>query len=191
MGAADRLNRGMLLVLGLLLTAGGVVGLLVGFGVFGDAVPGRPVFDNAAARFVGRNGTWLWPLFGLAGLVVTLLALLWLRAQLRTTTVGDLDLEQAGGGGRTELSSSAVTEALVGEVESYRGVRSASARLTGDDRDPDLALVVSLEDRADIAGVRRRVEAEAVSHVRQALDTPELPVRLDLRVTTRRGSRVQ
>jgi hypothetical protein len=38
--------------------------------------------------------------------------------------------------------------------------------------------------------VRRRVEADAIAHVRQALDSPALPVLLDLTIATKPPARV-
>lgn len=190
MGTTARLDRALLLLFGLLLTAAGVLGLLAGFGVFGDGPRRRPVFDNQVSRFVGANGPWLWPLIALAGLLLGLLALRWLLAQLRPTAVRDLQLESRPTAGRTELVSAAVAEAVSDEVGRYRGVSRAGARLTGDEHEPQLRLRVELDARADVVAVRRRIETEALAHVRQALDAPQLPVRLDLVVTDRRAARV-
>jgi hypothetical protein len=46
-----------------------------------------------------------------------------------------------------------------------------------------------LEESADLPGLRRRIEANAVQHARQALADPELPVRLDLTITDRQTQR--
>ena len=43
---------------------------------------------------------------------------------------------------------------------------------------------------ADLAAVRDRIERDAVLHARQALDQPELPVRLDLETKPHQGGRV-
>lgn len=190
MGTTARLDRVLLLGLGLLLTAAGVLGLLVGLGVFGAPSPDKPVFDNVVGRFVGDNGAWLWPVIAVAGLLLGYLALRWLVGQLRPTAVRDLQLEPRSTTGQTGLVSSAVTDAVTGEISRYRVVSSAGARLTGDELDPELRLRVQLDARADVAAIRRRIETEAVARVRQALDRPEMPVRLDLVVTDRRAARV-
>ena len=190
MGTTARLDRVLLLGLGLLLSAVGVLGLLVGFGVFGEPLRDKPVFDNVVGRFVGDNGTWLWPVIAVAGLLLGYLGLRWLVGQLRPTAVRDLQLEPRSTTGQTELVSAAVTDAVTGEISRYRGVSSAGARLTGDELDPELRLRVQLDARADVAAIRRRIETEAVARVRQALDRPEMPVRLDLVVTDRRAARV-
>ncbi|CAN5269027.1 hypothetical protein BH24ACT10_BH24ACT10_13520 [soil metagenome] len=70
MGTTARLDRFLLTLLGLLLTAVGVLGLLVGFGVFGSRLRTRPVFDNVISRFIGDNGAWLWPVIAVVGLLL-------------------------------------------------------------------------------------------------------------------------
>ena len=52
MGTTARLDRFLLTLLGLLVTAAGVLGLLVGLGVFGARLRTRPVFDNLVSRFM-------------------------------------------------------------------------------------------------------------------------------------------
>jgi len=162
----------------------------VGFGVFGESVRDKPVFDNGVSRFVGDNGSWLWPVIALVGLLLGYLALKWLLGQLRPTGVRDLELEPRSSTGHTDLVSAAVTDAVTDEISGYRGVSSASARVTGDELDPELRLRVQLDARADVAALRERIETEAVAHVRQALDMPGMPVQLDLVVTDKQAARV-
>ncbi len=180
--AADRTNRGVLGLTGLLLAGVGGAGLLAGVGALGDQLPEQPLFDNPVAEFVGRNGRWLWPVLALGAVLLAVLALLWLRRQLVPDRAGDLTLG-AGPQGRTKLSSAALTDAVAAEIGSYRGVDSARARLHGDSEDPELAVSVTLEDRGDLADVRRRVETQALTHARQALGR-DVPLRLDLDVTS-------
>lgn len=190
MGTTARLDRLLLLMLGLLLATAGVLGLLVGLGVFGSRLRNSPVLDNVVGRFFADNGQWLWPVIALVGLLLGYLALRWLFAQLTPTGVRDLQLEPRSTTGHTDLVGAAVTDAVSDEIVSYRGVAGASARLTGDELDPELRLRVQLDSRADIAALRRRIETGAVAHARQALDNPQLPVRLDLVVTDKKAARV-
>lgn len=190
MGTTARLDRFLLLLLALLLTAGGVLGLLVGFGVFGSQLRHKSVFDNFISHFTGRNGQWLWPVIALVVLLLGYLALRWLIAQLRPSGVRDLQLEPRSSSGHTELVGAALTDAVTDEITSYRGVAGASARLVGDRLDPELRLRVQFDARADVAALRSRIETSAVAHARQALDNPQLPVRLDLVVTDRKAARL-
>lgn len=190
MGTTARLDRFLLTLLGLLLTSVGVLGLLVGFGVFGSQLRTKPVFDNDISRYLGDNGAWLWPVIAVVGLLLGYLALRWLLAQLQPTGVGDLELEPGSTTGHTDLVGAAVTDAVRDEISSYRGVAGTSARLIGDGQDPHLQLRVQLDSRADVATVRQQIESMAIAHARQALDRPELPVRLDLVVTDKQAARV-
>ncbi len=190
MGTTARLDRFLLTLLGLLLTAVGVLGLLVGFGVFGSRLRTKPVFDNFISRFLGDNGAWLWPVIAVVGLLLGYLALRWFIAQLRPTGVGDLELEPGATTGHTDLVGAAVTDAVREEISSYRGVAATSARLTGEAQDLHLQLRVQLDSRADVVTVRQQIESSAIAHARQALDRPELPVRLDLVVTDKKAARV-
>ena len=190
MGTTARLDRFLLVLTGLLLTVAGVLALAVGLSAFGELLRGRPVFKNVVGGFFGDNGSWLWPVIAVVGLLLGYLALRWLLSQLRPTSVRELHLEPRSTTGQTDLVSVALTDAVTTEIAGYRGVAGVNARLTGDERAPELRLRVQLEARADVARLRSRIETEAVSRVRQALDEPEMPVRLDLVVTDRRPGRV-
>lgn len=188
---ADRTNRAMLIVFALLLIAGGVTGALTGFGVLGTAPQHRPLLDNQFSSYLGAHGDWLWPLIALAALIIALLALRWMLALLFSTDrVGDFRLPGDRGGGPTSLAASALTAAVVEEIRGYLGVQAAQARLIGDSTSPTLVISAALEQTADLHQLRRRIETQAVAHARQSMDDPDLPVRLDLTVTTANSSRV-
>lgn len=185
----DRVNRFLLGLLGLLLLAASVAGLLTSFGLFGRRAATRAVFAGAVPRFVGRNGVWVWIIIGLISVLVALVALRWLLAQLSTPKVRDLDLEPDRAAGSTTLAASAVTSAFCDEVSGYRGVAGTRAQMTTDPRYPELRATVVLDERADLALVRERLETQALARVRQAMDDPELPAYVDLKVEAGRGSR--
>ena len=67
---------------------------------------------------------------------------------------------------------------------------SARARLIGDSDDPELVVRAVLEETADLIALRQRIETEALTHARQALDNMSLPIQLDLTITSRRSARV-
>jgi hypothetical protein len=187
---ADRTNRIMLILFAITMIAAGTVGALAGFGALGSVTKHGELPANRVGAYFGRHGDWLWPAIAALALIVALLALRWLLALLFSTDrAGDLPLTRDRSGGRTTLSAVALTDAVATEIDSYPGVHSARARLIGDPHAPTLVVTATLEESADLAGLRQRIEANAVEHARQALDDPELPVRLDLTVTTRRSHR--
>jgi hypothetical protein len=187
---ADRTNRTVLTLFALALTAAGVAGALAGFGAFGSATRHDVLVSDQVRNYFGRHGDWLWPVIALVAAIIALLALRWLLALLFSTDrAGDLPLTGDRSAGRTTLSAAALTGAVASEIDSYPGVHSARARLIGDPSAPTLVITATLEESADLAGLRRRIESDAVRHARQALDNPELPVRLDLTMTSRQAQR--
>ncbi len=188
---ADRTNRALLILFALLLIAGGVGATLVGFGAFGAAYRYRRLFANPVSAYIGTQGAWLWPVAALAAVLVAALALRWLAVLLFSTDrVRDIRLTGDRSTGRTTLNPGALTEAVCKEIETYPGVHSVKARLIGDTTSPDLVITATLEQSADLPALRRRIETKAVTHARQALDNPDLPVILDLTVTDRQAVRV-
>ena len=79
--------------------------------------------------------------------------------------------------GLTVVHAGAPTDAVEDEATALRG---ASAHLR-DSRGRRLSLTVDLSDHADIAEVRDTLEGRVVSHARQAVDDPDLPVDIELR----------
>jgi hypothetical protein len=183
--ATSRANRLLLLLLGLVLLAAGTAGLLAGLGGFGSRRADQPVLTEQVARFADRNTAWFWPVVAMVAVIIGLLALGWLLIQARTNRMSGLDLEADRSHGRTRLEADALTGAMTGEIESYRGVAGASARLHGDSVRPRLSVRVDLDGRVDPGEVRRRVESEALAHARSALSAERLPTRLELVVPKR------
>jgi hypothetical protein len=188
---ADRTNRTMLLLFALLLIAVGLDAGAASIGAYGTHTQHSLLMANPTAHFIGSNGAWLWPVAAVAALIIALLALRWLLALLFSTDrSGDLAIQSSSGAGRTTLANGALTDAVVGEIEGYRGVNSARARLIGDAEDPELVVTAGLEESADFTALRQRIETEALTHARQALGNMALPTQLDLTITTKRASRV-
>lgn len=187
---ADRTNRIMLILFALVLTAAGVAGALAGLGALGQTIQHDSLISDQVREYFGQHGDWIWPVIAIVAAIIALLALRWLLALLFSTDrAGDLPLTGDRSAGRTTLSAAAVTGAVASEIHGYPGVHSARARLIGDPLTPTLVVTATLEESADLSGLRRRIEANAVRHARQALDDPELPVRLDLTITTRQAQR--
>jgi hypothetical protein len=188
---ADRTNRTILLMLGLLLTAAGVAGLLAGSGAFGSAVADRTLADNDISRYTGDNGRWLWPVIAAVALIVLVLALRWLIAVLFSTDrVRMLPLRTGRTTDRATLAAPAVADAVRGEIESYHSVRSAKVWLVGSPEEPQLVVNVDTDGDADLGALRDRIEHGALAHARHALDRPDLPIRLDLELKPQQRARV-
>ncbi len=181
---ADRTNRSALTVFGLLVLLAGAAAGATSLGWFGHQIARKPLFHNFISTYIGHNGSWVWAAAAALGLLVALICLRWILALLISTDrAGDIAVAGAKGGGSTVIRPGAVSAALADEIVTYHGVDSAKARIVGDGSDPQVVLTVTLAQSADLAQLRRRVEAEALAHLRQALGRPELAVRLDIEVS--------
>jgi len=187
---ADRTNRSVLTLLGLVLVVAAGLGLAYSYGAFGTDRARRRVLTPSIRDLAQRNHGWFWPLVAVVAVILALLALRWLAAQLGTDRVGELSLERDTRAGATTLQAAAVTSAVTEEVESYRGVRRASARLIGHPANPNLVVTVTADERADLGVLRTRIEQHAVPHTRQATGRDTLPVILRLHLASGRGRRV-
>jgi hypothetical protein len=188
---AERTNRTVMLLFAVLLIAVGLDAGAASIGGYGTGTAHSHLMDNPTGHFIGADGIWLWPVAAAAGLIVALIALRWLIALLFSTDrSGDLLIPSGNGAGRTTLASGALTDAVAEEIEGYRGVNSARARLIGDREDPELVVTAGLEETADFTALRQRIETEALTHARQALGDMALPTQLELTISTKRGARV-
>lgn|SRR5690554_1237731 len=183
--STTRTNRTVLLLLGLLLLLGGLAVVLTGVGAFGSDRADQPVLTNQVTDFVARNANWFWPLVALVALLVGLLALRWLIIQGRSNQLTTLDLEADRSRGRTRLDASAFTDAITEEIESHRGVSTASARLAAGGAGVRLSLRVQLDGKVQLGEVRRRIETQVLAHAREALGAEDLPTRMELVVPRR------
>lgn len=188
---ADRTNRTVLVVLGLILLALGVSGLLLSAGTFDHDLAHRNLLDNPIGHFFSAQGIWLWPTTALGALILAMLCLWWLfTVVFSTARLGDITVRGDRSAGRTTVTANAISDAVSNEIEAYRGVHTVRVHAEGGPANPRLAVTVNTDHDADLPAVRRRVEANALQHARQALDNPDLPIRLDIMVTQRRTNRV-
>ena len=178
---ADRINRSMLTLFGVIALAAGGAGMAASTGVFGSGLSRRLLMDSRAGHFISHNGAWLWPAIAAVFLVLALFCLRWILALLVSTDrVGDIIVGHDTDQGTTVVHPAAVTDALTREISTYHGVDSARSRVIGDGRHPEIVLVVTPAPSADLNALRHRIETEALAHVRQALSDPALPIQFDL-----------
>lgn len=178
----DRFNRFLLLSLSLVLLIGGAAVAAVGLGAFGTERAGLSLVPQQTVEYVTTE-PWVLPVTAAVAVVVGLLLLRLLVAQLRTQHSGELDLGAEDRRSTTTLAGSALAAAAAEEAEGYHGVRGADAQLYEEHGRRWLRLDVTLDERADVAEVARRIEQECVAHVRQALEDPAFPLDVRLRPT--------
>lgn len=178
-------NRSVLVLLALLLLVAAAAGLAIGFGMRLAGVtlpaPHGPVLSTKLLA-AANDSSWLWWVIAAVCLVIALLALRWLLAQFATDRAGHLDLTENDREGTTTLTAGAVGDAVAAEAKTYPGVQDASAHLR-DRPDRTLVLAVDVAEYADLNTVRTRLEHDAVTHARHAIDEPDLPVHIELHPT--------
>lgn len=170
-------DRAILLLIAVLLLAGGAMTWALGLDLFGQRR--HTLSENTVWTYTGREGWWLWPVAAGALALLALLALTALLRGLRTATVREINLDEpTDASGRTILSAEALTRAVATETETIPGVLNAQARLVGDSDLPRLLLRVTVGFRTDMKQLVASVEDRTIFHARSALDQPMLPVRL-------------
>ena len=188
---ADRTNRVVLAIFGLVLLAVGVAGLIASLGGFGQAFADKTLFTNRVSRYFGEHGNWLWPVIAVGCALVALLMLRWIYVLLVSTDrADDIVIRGDRSPGRTMLRPAALATAVANEIRTYHGVSSAKARVLGDPGAPRLVVTVAALTTADIPTLRQRTETEAFAHARQTLEKADLPIRMFLDVTQAEVSRV-
>lgn len=182
---ANAVNRFMLVVLGLLLVAAGVLGLALSAEVLGEGRSTDRVLPDDVAAFPDER-PWFW--WAVAGglLLVAVLALFWLLTQLKRDRATRLDRTTDAREGYTILHASAVIHAVEDEATGITGVTGASADLR-EHGGLRMFLRVELADSANIADVRDRLEEEVVAHLRESVGDPGFPVVIELRPAARQA----
>ena len=133
---ADRANRAILILFGLLVLAIGAAGITASVGVYGQGFTHRFLLANRVSVYIGHNG-WVW--YAAAGvcLLILVAALRWIVALLISTDrAGDIPIPVATRTGTTILRPAAVTGALTREIGAYHGVEAVRGRIIGDGGDP-------------------------------------------------------
>ena len=180
---ADRRNRFGLILLGLVLLAIGVYGLARGWGAFGQQAASEPVLVESWRRAFARNSNLWWPAVGLGALLVSLLGMRWLRAQVAPATFARIDLAHREEGGMTVVRPAGAARALADDIETYRGVAGASARVIGDPTAPEIDLRVEVVEGCDVPTLRSRIEEEALVRFQEALELESLDAKVEFRLT--------
>ncbi len=185
----DRLNRTVLVLLGLLLAGLGTAGMLRSAGAFGGERYDLLVSPSLRAE-AGHRQALLLGCAAAGAVVAIFLGLWWLAAQLpKDRTVSDITLSPTEHATRIEVSASAVVEALVADLLGVDGVSDASARVV---RRAPLAidLDVSLEEGADLGAVDRAMADRPKRRLLEALDLPDVELRARLKLARPPARRV-
>jgi membrane protein implicated in regulation of membrane protease activity len=195
----DRRNRIRLALLGLLLLAAGVAGLLAGADVFGAPAADSPVLPDWLVARWDRYNPW-----NLVAVAIAALLLAWygwrlVRAQLRRgggrAEMGDLEYQAAEPGrqdtdrGRTTVRAAAISHSTETALERVRGVERALVGLFGSPDAPELRARLDVNANADLTQLRRNVSA-ALERLAATTGMPPRSADITLRLVERQQARV-
>lgn len=172
---AGTLNRTWLAILGVLVLAAGIAGLLQAAGTLQTIAPtpspGTKLVTGGLHTFFAQP--WLVALLLVIGMLVGVLALLWIIAQIpRRNLAGTYRLQHDGAHGRTSCDPSVLAAAVEDQINTLPDVVVSSALLRGTADEPDLTLKVTINDRADVRALLCHLETSTLPELSTALENP-------------------
>lgn len=174
------LDRLVVLLVGLLLVAAGVVGIVWHLELLDVA---RGTVDTPWLTTAADSWWWPWAV-GAAGVVLVLAALRWLAAHISRSKISNAPLSGSGREGRLTTDLSAVAAAAAESVQDTRGVRSAAGKALDDRGRRTVQLTLTLDPTADLAVVVAGAE-RACAELGQAVPNEALAVRVHLHTARR------
>ena len=182
-------ERTVIALVGLLCLGAGMIGALVGFGVFGTGRSHRPLLDPVALALLRTYPITAGLTAVAAGSLLAILGLCWLARSLRPQTRPDLILDTSGSTTlRVTAAAAAVTAAITDDTQRLAGVGRAATRVVGSAAAPALRMTLWLTDGADVATIWRDIDQSVLAPARTALGIESLPtaIRLELHRSTAR-----
>jgi hypothetical protein len=195
----DRRNRVRLALLGLLLLAFGVAGLLARADVFGAPAASSAVLPEGLVARWDRYDPWNLVAVGIVALLLAWYGWRLVRAQLRRgggrAQMGDLEYRAAEPGrqdadrGRTTVRAAAISHSTEAALERVRGVERAVVGLFGSPYEPELRARLDVNANADLTQLRHNVSA-VLERLATTTGMPPRSADITLRLIERRQSRV-
>lgn len=188
MNRIDGVNRSLLLLLGIVLLAVGVLALALGLGAFGDSRAQSAVVPGGLIDFVGGNGAWFWPLVAILALLLAYLGWRWLKAQFTPPKrVNDIDLTGDPKEGFTRARADGPAHGFAQDVARHPSVDAAKARMLSNGSTPQIGLRLDVFENGDMESVRRHVGGPALERLRRTLGQELVTVDLDMRLKEAAG----
>lgn len=185
--AARGADRTIVLLLAVVLLAGGVVTLLWGLAVLPTDIVGVHIDPLLAAT---ERAWWPWLLLAL-GVLFILLALRWLLAHQPRAAVTDVRLPGSGNGGRFNVVLRPVLDAACESLRRDPRIAGASSKVRDHAGSTQVVLDVTMHPHADLADVATLAD-EHVADVHRMVGRSDLEylVVLDVAAPVAPGGRV-
>lgn len=168
----DRVNRVLLIVIGLVLLVVGIGALLVSGGVFGDARADAPIVSSVVTDNVNAASPWLWPVLAAVALLVAVLAGWWAFSQPRSRPVSQVRLERTPAG-HVEVAGAALAECVQLDCEAIPGVVRARARVGTEGEHTQVHLTAWVGAPYDLSTVVTKIDNSVLPHLAFSLDGPD------------------
>ncbi len=188
----DRRNRVGLFILGLVLLALGVAGLLIQAEILTRyAQIESPGSYYQQVRDLARDyPAWTIAAFIVAGLLLLLIGLSWIRRQIATPTTRLREVTlQDDTNGSTVVDADVVSHALARDLERMPDVYDASARLLAGGARPKVAVRATVDGAANMSQLRNDIEL-AYGRLRQVLGSDGVEANLHVKPIPSRRHRV-
>ncbi|MEU4095479.1 alkaline shock response membrane anchor protein AmaP [Streptomyces sp. NPDC026673] len=191
MNGRSMLNRLLLAISGLVLLGGGLLIFTAGIDFYRRLHVSPPVgwplttrngvLLSNADRIRWSDQGWRWPTV-IAGLTLaTVLALLWLLAQLSRRRPASVHLNGTPPPDGVELRDPALSDAVADEARALPGIDRASAHMTGRPAHPRLDVALTLTDHGAPAPVLQALCRGPVAHARESTGLTDLSARVHRR----------
>ncbi|MFI8087810.1 alkaline shock response membrane anchor protein AmaP [Streptomyces sp. NPDC086080] len=186
-------NRVLLAIAGLVLTALGGSVLAIGLGAPAPSWwlhdgPGDVLLDEAE-RTRWRDEDWWWPVVIAALAVLFLLCLWWLIAVLRRRRLPEVLIDTGDGEGAA-LRGRALEHAMAEEAAGLDGVAQAHVLLTGRRGGPRTRILLTLEPHVDPGTALHTLTTGVLAHARESTGLATLPTEARLHAVKHRPERV-
>lgn len=182
---AGALNRTWLIIIGVIVFAGGLLGLLMATGtaarMAGMAAANDQVFPTSITH--AFNASFVAVVLAIIGIILVLLGLAWIIAQIpRKNMAKPYRLQHDAEAGITSCSPNVLGRAAQNQVEQLPGVSKAASVVRGAATAPELILRLTATERADIQAIVTHISNEVADDFTAALESPleRLGVEIDI-----------
>ena len=172
---AGAMNRTWLIIIGILLLAAGAASILFSSGLMDQLSGGRLAGADEPVLADGPGVLDTVPPAAvlIGGIILGLLGLWWILAEVpRRRAASSYRLHEDPARGITRCDPAVLAAAVEGDAASLPGVVSSSALLRGTAESPDLAMRLTLNERADVQEALRRVRSDVLANLSRALEVP-------------------
>lgn len=184
----DSRNRASFVILGLLLLAAGILGLLVQAEVLDADTPGQ-FYGRARDLAADYPGATIAILIAL-GLLLFLIGINWIRGQIATPSTRLREVTLADDAdGSTTVDADVLSEALARDIERIPDVHDATAKVVGAGDRPKLAVRATVDGAADFGELRGAME-EAYTRFGESIGSDGVEANLHLKQVPTRRPRV-